>query len=86
MEVETGACVRTLEGHGAYVYSVSFSPDGKQVASGSLVTVRLWDAETGACVRTPEGHGNSVWSVCFNPDGMQLASVSNMSVRLWLNM
>ena len=34
-DAQTGACVRTLEGHGDTVLSVSFSPDGKQLASGS---------------------------------------------------
>ena len=34
-DVETGACVRTLKGHGNWVLSVCFSPDGKQLASGS---------------------------------------------------
>ena len=40
---------------------VCFSPDGKQLASGSEdETVPLWDVETGACVRTLEGHGGPV--------------------------
>ena len=43
---------------GRAVYSVCFSPDGKQLVSGSLdETVRLWDVETGACVKTLGGHG-----------------------------
>merc|ERR1711934_949681 len=54
-DAETGACVRTLEGHGR-VWSVCFSPDGRRLASGNESTVdgtvQLWDAETGACVRT----------------------------------
>ena len=63
-----------------------FSPDGKQLASGSFdYTVRLWDVETGARVRTLKGHGDSVFSVRFSPDGRQLASGSyDTTVRLWL--
>ena len=34
-DVETGACVKTLEGHGDKVWSVSFSRDGRMVASCS---------------------------------------------------
>ena len=71
---------------GRAVYSVCFSPDGKQLVSGSLdETVRLWDVETGACVKTLKGHGDSVWSVCFSPDGRRLGSGSmDDTVRLWL--
>ena len=34
-DVTSGECVQTLEGHSERVNSVSFSPDGTKVASGS---------------------------------------------------
>ena len=68
------------------VYSVSFSPDGGTIASGSLDdTIRLWDAATGAHRRpTLTGHTGWVFSVSFSPDGGTIASGSgDRTIRLW---
>ena len=48
-------------GHSAAVYSVDFSPDGKQFASGSSdKLVKIWDTATGALVSSFVG-GCGVW-------------------------
>jgi WD40 repeat protein len=40
-----------VAGHSAVVYSVAFSPDGKQFVSGSQDTfAKIWDTATGALV------------------------------------
>jgi WD40 repeat protein len=42
--MSTGQCTSVLEGHTSVVTSVSVSPDGKQVVSGSDdKTLRVWD-------------------------------------------
>ncbi|MCD4656879.1 MAG: WD40 repeat domain-containing protein [Planctomycetes bacterium] len=81
--------IRTLEGHNGSVWSVSFSPDGKIIASGSYDdTIKLWDVSSGKCVSTLEGHSGDVFSVNFSADGKFIASASSESkkpgiINLW---
>jgi WD40 repeat protein len=50
-DVDTGHCLRTLEGHKHPVLSVGLSGDGRRAISGSEdKTVRVWDVETGLCL------------------------------------
>ena len=65
--------------------SVSFSPDGKQVASGSYDnSVKIWETSTGTCVSTLSGHSDYVRAVSWSPDGTMLASGSNdKTIKLW---
>jgi WD40 repeat protein/predicted Ser/Thr protein kinase len=77
--------VATLRGHGNWVNSVSFSPDGKFLASGSSdETVKVWAVGSWQEVATLRGHGNYVNSVSFSPDGKFLASGSlDATVKVW---
>ena len=67
------------------VNSLSFSPDSKLLASGSMDgTVRLWDVADGSDLMSLKGHSGPVWTVQFSPDGSFLASGGEDNiVRLW---
>jgi len=74
-----------LRGHENHVTSVSHSPDGSQIASGSWDnTVRVWDARSGAELAALRGHEGWVTSVSYSPDGARIASGSDdKTVRVW---
>ena len=66
--------------------SVTFSPDGKRIATGTFDnTICLWDAETRLQLGSPlTGHTNFVTSVAFSPDGKRIASGSDdNAICMW---
>ena len=68
----------------AGILSVSYSPDGTYIASGSIDgSIKLWKNDD-TLVRTLEGHSSNVNSVAFSPDSKYIASGSNdRTVKLW---
>jgi WD40 repeat protein len=64
-------------GHIGEIWSVAFSPDGKQVLTGSEDhTAIVWDVPTGTMLRIFSGHQQGVTSVGFSPDGKSILTAS----------
>ena len=75
---------RTLA-HGASVNAVTFSPDGRRLATVSDDrTARLWDMAKGALLSSPIRHENTIRAITFSQDGGMLATASDDGmVRRW---
>ncbi len=71
------------DGTGA-VFSVAFSPNCLQLASGHFdETVAIWDMASGKLVHRLAGHKGAVKSVAYSPDGLQLAACTDDGVIIW---
>jgi len=83
-DATTGKRLGVLTGHKNGM-DATFSPDGQQVATGSLdQTARLWDGLDGKPLAAFSGHTGAVLSVVFNSNGTRLVTASvDSTLRLW---
>jgi dipeptidyl aminopeptidase/acylaminoacyl peptidase len=84
-DAATGREIARLQGHGDWVLSAAFSPDGTRIVTASRDrTARVWDAATGNEVARLTGHGDTVQSAAFSPNGGTILTASNDgTARIW---
>ncbi len=83
--VPAGTTFYTFREHTSNVIDVTWSPDGKYIASVSNdSTVPVWDASNGHILLTYRGHAHNVNIAAWSPDGKRIASGSfDNTVRVW---
>ena len=85
LDAITGSRKAILSGHTKGVRCVTFSSDGRSLASGADdSTIKLWDIQTGGVVRTFLGHTERVLSVSISADYTRIVSGSgDKTICLW---
>lgn len=95
-QAETGKELLKLEGHqevirnrgitSGYLNALTFSPDGKLLASASCDNLaRIWDVTMGKTLQVLEGHRGFVNTVAFFPDGKAVVTGGeDGTIRCWL--
>lgn len=71
--------------HSDTVFGLSFSPDGKRLASAAADKfVKVWEFPSGKFLKSFEGHTQHVLDVGWAPDGNRLASAgADNVVKIW---
>ncbi|KAJ2114283.1 hypothetical protein GGH17_006271, partial [Coemansia sp. RSA 788] len=77
--------IARMTGHQKVVNHVSFSPDGRLIASASFDnSVKLWDGHTGKFIASLRGHVAAVYQVCWSSDSrMMLSASKDSTLKIW---
>lgn len=78
--VETGALLHSLEGHGSLVGLLELSTN-YLVSAAADSTLRVWNPDTGENYSKLEGHSAAI--TCFQHDPLRIVSGSERMLKLW---
>jgi len=69
-DVNTGTTVKTLKGHGAFVWNIAFDDKGERIVTSSYDrSAKVWNIVTGELIHDLKDHSDWVWTATFNNKG-----------------
>ena len=73
------------DAHSDVVYALTFSPDGKYLASaGYDRNIKLWNTTNNDDPKLLQDHSDTIYGLSFHPDGKLLASAAaDRAVKVW---
>ena len=84
-DLATGKVLRVFAGHdtdSGSLNSVTFSPDGRRVASAGSGKILVWDPDTAAVIASFSVN-SSVLQVSFSPDGRRVVCACDFLANVW---
>jgi WD40 repeat protein/class 3 adenylate cyclase len=84
-DVRSGRLLFRLRGHNGSINTLSWSPDGRLIATGGgEAAVRIWNADTGALVTQLLGHTGGLVNVDWAPDSHRLLTTASDGIaKIW---
>jgi len=79
-DVETGKLVKELDIN--YANSITFSPDGKQIAFTYQKTIQIVDLKSGSIIMKHEDE-NPCYSITYSPSNQEIAFYSGQQLKPW---
>ncbi len=82
-DMDSGVCLRTIEGLPGPVMSLATMPDGVHVACAAEKSLQIWNVDEGRRTATLTGHTGGIWSVAASSDGRLMTASSDGTVKVW---
>lgn len=78
-----GTILKTINTNAKYAGNISFSPDGKILATTADKTIKIWGIPDGSIIRTLERSGGTAVGMAFSQDGNRVVTFGYSDVLLW---
>ena len=81
--IESGECLKTLNGHSDWVRDIVYLPSGNLVSCSWDKTIKMWDLGRGECIQTITSHSDEFCCLHLLRNGQLASSSYNKKIKIW---